>query len=438
MTVFNHILGNSLVVAVSNMFVWFAVVFWMYLETQSVLATAYSGGIFMIAMSLSAYWFGSIVDHNRKKTVLLISTIGTLVFFAAATVVYAVTPVEVFKDVYSPVLWLFAALCLLALIVSNLRGIALPTLVTLLIPEGERDKANGMVGMVMGISSMGAGFASGFALAYLGMLWVMVIGVLISFAAVIHLLFLSIPEREVAHVEGQEQPKRVDVRGTMLIISAVPGLFALIFFTTFNNFLGGAFMALMDPYGLSLMRVEYWSVLWGVLSSGFIIGGIYIAKYGLGKNPLATLFRINIITWTVCIFFTIQPSILLLSAGILIWVCLMPFIEATEHTIIQKVVPYERQGRVIGFAQTIEMAASPITAFLIGPLAQFFFIPYMTTGDGVQLIGNWFGTGPGRGIALVFVFSGIVGLIVTLIAMRSHAYKLLAERYGASEAEKTA
>ena len=107
----------------------------------------------------------------------------------------------------------------------------------------------------------------------------------------------------------------------------------------------------------------------------------------------------------------------------------MPFIEATEHTIIQKVVPYERQGRVIGFAQSVEMGASPVTAFLIGPIAQFIFIPFMTTGAGVALIGDWFGVGPGRGIALVFVLAGITGLVVTLIAMRSRSYKLLAARY---------
>ena len=36
----------------------------------------------------------------------------------------------------------------------------------------------------------------------------------------------------------------------------MPGLFALIGFSAFNNLLGGVFMALMDGYGLSLMEVE--------------------------------------------------------------------------------------------------------------------------------------------------------------------------------------
>src|SRR3990167_7052632 len=126
----------------------------------------------------------------------------------------------------------------------------------------------------------------------------------------------------------------------------------------------------------------------------------------MGKNPLGTLFRINTFLWAVCIFFTIQPSILLFAAGALVWMCFIPFIEATEQTIVQKVVPPERQGRVFGFAQSVEQAASPVTAFLIGPIAQFIFIPYMTTGSGVDMIGAWFGTGADRGIALVFTLAG--------------------------------
>jgi DHA3 family multidrug efflux protein-like MFS transporter len=60
---------------------------------------------------------------------------------------------------------------------------------------------------------------------------------------------------------------------------------------------------------------------------------------------------------------------------------------------------------------------------------QLIFIPFMTTGAGVDLIGAWFGTGIGRGIALVFITAGSVGLAVTLLARRSNAYVLLAERY---------
>jgi DHA3 family multidrug efflux protein-like MFS transporter len=113
--------------------------------------------------------------------------------------------------------------------------------------------------------------------------------------------------------------------------------------------------------------------------------------------------------------------------------CLIPVLEAAEQTILQKVVQPERQGRVFGFAQSVEQAASPITSFIIGPIAQLIFIPLMTTGVGAQWIGPWFGTGPDRGLALLFTVAGLIGLAITLVAMRSPAYRSLSNHYTKQE-----
>jgi DHA3 family multidrug efflux protein-like MFS transporter len=83
----------------------------------------------------------------------------------------------------------------------------------------------------------------------------------------------------------------------------------------------------------------------------------------------------------------------------------------------------------------VEQAASPITAFLIGPIAQLIFIPFMTTGAGADAIGSWFGTGTDRGLALLFTVAGLIGLAVTLLSMRSGAYRNLSERYEKQEQE---
>ena len=87
---------------------------------------------------------------------------------------------------------------------------------------------------------------------------------------------------------------------------------------------------------------------------------------------------------------------------------------------------------MFGFAQTLETAASPITAFLIGPIAQFWIIPSMTDGALAEIIGPWFGTGPERAMALIFIVFGVMGLIVTLLALRSRYYRELSDAYGAA------
>ena len=435
MKTFFRLLATALVAVTTNNFVWFALVFWGFLSTKSVISTSTMGGLFLVGTAVSGIWFGSIVDHNKKKHAMLGSSLATLVAFTVGMIVLQFAPAGAFASVSSPWLWILVVILLCGTISGNIYNIAIPTLVGLTVPEERRDRANGMFGTVIGTAFAITSVASGIALAQLGMKWVLGIAIAFTLVAIAMLSFIPIEEREIVHVT-EAGPKTIDLNGTIAAVRAIPGLFALVFFTTFNNFLGGVFMALMDAYGLTLVSVEVWGFLWGFLSLGFILGGLFIAKRGLGSNPLRTLFRVNFVVWTVCIFFTVQPSIVLLAIGTFIWMFLFPFIEAIEQTIFQKVVPPERLGRVIGFAHSIEQSASPLTAFVIGPIAQFVFIPFMTTGRGVELIGGWFGTGMGRGIALVFSAAGIVGLVVSAMARQSRSYRLLSQRYEVGDADR--
>lgn len=424
---FYAVLANSLAAALTNTFVWFAVTFWVYLETKSVLATSIMAGVYLATVAVSGFFLGSIVDRYRKKTSMMLSAIITFVLYVLALITYISTPTEVFRDDSNINLWIFITLCLFGAITGNIRTIALSTVVTILIEEENRDKANGMVGTANGVSFLVASIFSGLVIGYMGVLWMLILAVALSVLVILHLMTISIPEKEIVHTEPHTQ--HIDIRGTIAAVGLVPGLFGLIFFNTFNNFLGGVFMSLMDAYGLSLVSVQAWGILWGVLSLGFIVGGLVVAKRGLGKMPLKTLFVSNIIMWVICMIFPIQASIVLLGVGMFVYLCLIPVVEATEQTILQKVIPPERQGRVFGFAQSVEQAASPVTAFLIGPIAKFIFIPFMTSGAGARLIGPWFGTGTARGLALLFIVTGIIGLIVTLFAMQSDSYRKLSLVY---------
>jgi len=436
MKTFYAVLTNSLTASLTNTFVWFAVTFWVYLQTKSVIAMSVMAGVYTITVAVSGFFLGSLVDRYHKKNVMLLSSLCSLGLYALAGITFVSTPPVVFTDASSVNLWIFIVLALVGAIAGNLRGIALLTLVTILVPEETRDKANGLVGTANGVGFLFASIFSGLVIGFLGAFWMLVFAIGLTLLVIVHLWTVSVPDlpkKEVAHPEAQTQRHNIDIRGTIRTIRLVPGLFGLIFFHTFNNFLGGVFMSLMDAYGLLLVSVQVWGAIFGFLSLGFIVGGLVVARKGLGKNPLRTLFLANIVMWSICCVFTLQASIVLLTVGMFVWLCLIPAVEAAEQTILQKVVPPERQGRVFGFAQSVEQAASPITAFLIGPIAQLIFIPFMTTGAGVDLLGAWFGTGTDRGIALLFTVSGLIGLSITLMAMRSYSYRALSESYQKQE-----
>ncbi len=407
------------------MFLWFALTFWVYLETKSVLATSIIGGAFAVFSALFGVFFGTFVDRHRKHTSMVVASVASCGLYGLAAIQYVLIDRDDLLRLDGIHFWILVTLVLAGAVAGNLRSIALATSVTLLVPADQRDRANGMVGAVTGLSIVVTSVLSGLAVGQLGMGWALAFAVAATTLGLGHLLTIRVPENVIVH-DDHAPSSAFDFSGALAAIRVTPGLLGLIGFAAFNNLLGGVFMSLMDAYGLSLVSVEAWGMLWAVVSLGFIGGGVVVARRGLGRHPLRVILIGNAVNWAICIVFPLQSSIVMLAVGMLAWMSLMPAIEAAEQTVLQQVVPFDHQGRVFGFAQTVENAASPLTSFMIGPLAQFVFIPFMTDGAGVDLIGGWFGVGSERGLALIFTLAGVMGLAATWWASRSGWYRNLA------------
>ncbi|AQP45791.1 hypothetical protein RPIT_14080 [Tessaracoccus flavus] len=431
---FNHVLGNTAAAMLGTTFIWFGITFWAYLETRSVLATSFLGGAYMLGMAVLGVPFGTLIDRHHKHRVMVFSAVATSIVFSLAAAVFLLTPPDRLTDLGQPWFWLFCGLILMGGLLANIRSIALSTCVTILVDSERRANANGLVGTVNGMMMMVTGVLSGLAIGQLGLLWTLLISLAVVLLSLVHLLTIRIPEPEIVHVEGA--PKAVDFKGAWAAVVAVPGLIGLILFTTFNNFLGGVFMGLLDPYGLELVSVEVWGILFGLSGIGFIVGGAIIAQRGLGRLPLRSLLFSCLGMWIVAGGFTIRDSVVLLVVGMFLYMVLIPFIEGAEQTLLQQVVPLAKQGRVFGFAQAVEVSAAPISAFIIGPVAQFWLIPHAESPRGQRQWEWLLGTGDARGIALVFVLVSVGGLILTSLVFFTKTYRRLNATYEAGDVNK--
>lgn len=82
---FYAVLANSLVASLTNTFVWFAVTFWVYLQTKSVLVTSVMAGIYLLTVATSGFFLGSLVDRYKKKTAMMFSSLGSLFYTYSLT-----------------------------------------------------------------------------------------------------------------------------------------------------------------------------------------------------------------------------------------------------------------------------------------------------------------------------------------------------------------
>ncbi len=431
---FRRILVNTLLANVTTGFLFFAITFWVYLETRSVLAASLLTGFFMLVGAASGTVLGAFVDRHLKKTSMVVSSVVTLAAFAAAGCLYVVVPTRVLTDWTGVWFWVFAGLVLAGGVVGQLRSLALSCTVTLLVPEDRRDRANGLVGTVNGLAHMVVSVFSGLSVGILGMDGTLAIAVLLTVVVVAHLLPIRIAEPPVERVSGAGSV--ADPRLAWRTLRSVPGLVSLVLFSTFNNLIMGVYMALMDPYGLTLFSVESWGFVLGFTSIGFIAGGALVARFGLGRSVVRTLLLANVAIAVVGLTTGLRDWQWLLVAGMFGFMLVIPVAEAAEQTVLQRVVPFERQGRVFGLAQSIETASTPVAAFVIGPVAQFLLVPFMGSAAGRSSFGWLVGDGQARGLALSFVASGAVMLVVVLLAFSSTAYRRLTRSYeGAAPAE---
>lgn len=431
---FTGILVNTALANITTSYLWFALTFWVYLETRNVIATGVIGGAYMLLIALSSISFGTFVDRYRKLAVMRFAAAFTMVMFVLSGVMFLLTPEQALLDLTQPWFWIFTMIILIGEVVENMRNIALSTTVTILIEPDRRANANGLVGMVQGLMFIVTSILSGLSVGLLGMGWTVVVALVLTALAFGHLLMLRLPE-EVKAAPSDAQGG-FDLRGSWAAVMAISGLFALILFSTFNNFIGGVYMALMDPYGLEMFSVEMWGVVFAIGATGFIVGGALVGKFGLGSNPLRTMLIAVALMGFIGAVFTLREWAWLYIVGIWLYMALVPVVEAAEQTVIQKVVPLPRQGRVFGFAMAFESAAAPITAFLIAPIAQFWIIPYARSEEGAASLDPLLGEGISRGIALVFLAAGIIMIVVALIAFLTPVYRRVSASYAQTAVEE--
>ena len=113
MRIFIQVLVNTALANVTTSFLWFALTFWAYLETRSVLATGVIGGVYMLLIAVFGMLFGTLVDRHRKHRVMVLSAFVTLVAFLIAGALYLAFPESTLVDLGGPWFWVFSGIILL-------------------------------------------------------------------------------------------------------------------------------------------------------------------------------------------------------------------------------------------------------------------------------------------------------------------------------------
>ncbi len=106
-----------------------------------------------------------------------------------------------------------------------------------------------------------------------------------------------------------------------------------------------------------------------------------------------------------------------IGLGLFISLASVPIAAGCSQVIWQTKVAPEVQGRVFAIRGMIATAITPIAFVLSGVLSDQLFEPMMMPDGALAgVLGSLIGTGPGRGIALIYFLSGLILLLSTGVA----------------------
>ena len=389
----------------------FALTIWVWQKTGEATALALVAIFSFAPAIILSPIAGAIVDRVSRKKVMIASDLAAGLSTVALLILYSTGLLEI---------WHLWAAGFFASAFESFQFPAYSAAVTTMIEKKHYTRANAMLGMVGSASMIIAPASAGALLPLLGINGIMIIDIVTFVFAIGTLLFVVIPN------PMQTAAGRAS-RGTLFqeslfgfrYIFANPSLLALllIFFTT--NLTMGLAMILFAP--MILARTANNTVILGttmmMFGIGGIVGGLLVAAWGGFKRRIhGVLLGLVLMSISGQIVIGLGQDIRVWGVGAFLAMFFMPLVNGSSQAIWQAKVSPDIQGKVFATRRLIAQISSPVAMIMGGRLADAVFEPAMASGGTfAQFFQPLVGSGPGSGMAVLFVFAGILGVVVGLI-----------------------
>jgi MFS family permease len=190
----------------------------------------------------------------------------------------------------------------------------------------------------------------------------------------------------------------------------------LVYFAGLSVFTAPVFL-LVTPLVLPFQPVGTIGELLMVAGIGSIVGGLVISLWGGPRRVMAGVLGSSVVGGTAIALVGLRPSVPLIGAALFVYLLSAAVFQGCYATMVQLRVPPLLQGRVFAFVQMVSLGAAPLAYVAAGPLGERVFEPLMGPGGPLaDILGPVIGTGPGRGIALMYVLAGLAVVVLTLVA----------------------
>ena len=390
---------------------------WVLRETGD--TTAYTAMLFfaILPVGLGSIFTGTLIDiWNRRIVMLLGNTVASLSTLVAAFLYFS-GMLEIWH----------------LYIVLTVNGLAnafvIPSMeasVPMLIQKENLGRAAGLTQMVTSLEVIIAPAMAGLLIVSAGLGFIFVVD-FVTFGASVLAIGLSAipqpapdPERERGNLLGEF------IFGLRYIAERPPFVYLMVFFAMTMFLMPGIGYALSTPLALIIADERAAGLIQSSFGVGALISGVLLTAWGGPKRRMDGLLVAAALAGLASVAIGIRENILLMGLGVFFIGVTFMFMFGLNRVIWQVKAAPDVLGRIFSLRVALGMGAMSLGVLLGGPLAQHVFEPLMADGGALAgSVGQLIGVGDGRGIALMYIITGLTLIALVIVSALIRSLRLL-------------
>lgn len=397
-------------------------ILWAYKESNSVLTTSLLGACYLVPEIFFSFIAGGISDSWNKKSIIILSDTMAGFLSLLVLILFSFNILEV-KHLY---------------IINFLLGIgdafqnpASEVVISIIVSKENYIKTSGIRSFFNSFITIFVPICSVAIYSFSGLKYILIVDLLTFLFALLTLIFLVyIPEIKSLKEENINIFKQC-IAGIKYIFYR-KDILALIYFMGFINFIAGMYNTALAPMILS--RTGNNDIQLGIVTSSIgisgLLGSLIVQKFPQPKKRVPLMANIMIFSFLICnILLGVGRNYIWWTIAVLAGHFFVPLLLANMEYFMRTKVPLEVQGKVFSARNTIQYATLPIGNLLCGILVDNFFEPYMLgRGYGQEFFHYFTGEGSGSGLALMYIFLGLIGFIGSFLFKKNKNFNKLDEK----------
>lgn len=397
----------------------FALVLWAYGQSHSAMSVSLMFFCNYVPYVLLSLFVGSFIDRHKKKTIMLVSdsiaAAGSLAVFA-------------FLLTGCMEVWIIYVINAVVGITNAFQQPASAVATGRLVPKEKISNISGMNSFSNNLIVVFSPMLAAFLFAAGGLPLILLIDLAsFVFAFCILLFFITIPEQ--AQEKKYSSPFAGMVEG-FDFLKKEKGIFYIMLTMALINFFSRlTYENILSP--MILARSSGNSIVLGTVNAcmgiGGIAGGMIVSVKKESRHKAAAIYVPAALSFLFGdLMMAVGKNVFWWSAAAVAASLPIPFIQASQNTILYRKIPDVMQGRVFAVRNAIQYSTIPVGIIMGGYLADYVFEPFMVSGNRLaEMLGILVGDGAGSGMAAMFLCTGICGFTVSMASCFNREIKKL-------------